>query len=171
MTTFAAIDFETANYNSDSACAIGLVIVKGHRIIHREQHLIRPPYREFVFTYIHGITWEDVSDAAPFSELWSTLKNRIADVDFIAAHNASFDKKVLESCCQRARKSLPSKSFVCTVKLARSVWNVYPTKLPDVCRHLKIPLQHHKASSDAEACARIVIAAKKAGWKWMDTVR
>jgi hypothetical protein len=31
MNTFAAIDFETANYSADSACAVGLVIVKGGR--------------------------------------------------------------------------------------------------------------------------------------------
>jgi len=40
MTTFAAIDFETANTSPDSACAVGLAVVKGHRIVHREQHLI-----------------------------------------------------------------------------------------------------------------------------------
>jgi len=31
--------------------------------------------------------------------------------------------------------------------------------LPDVCRHLGLPLQHHNALSDAEACANIVLAA------------
>jgi DNA polymerase-3 subunit epsilon len=63
------------------------------------------------------------------------------------------------------RLSRPSLPFVCTVKLARTVWSVYPTKLPDVCRHLKIPLKHHQADSDAEACARIVIAARNTGWQ------
>jgi DNA polymerase-3 subunit epsilon len=74
MTTFAAIDFETANYSPDSACAIGLVVVKGDRIVRREHYLIRPPDRQFVFTFIHGIAWEDVRDAPTFHELWPTLK-------------------------------------------------------------------------------------------------
>jgi DNA polymerase III subunit epsilon len=165
MSLFAAIDFETANYSPDSACAVGLVMVKGKRIIHREQHLIRPPYRDFVFTYIHGLTWEDVQDAATFSEVWPKMHDTIKEVSFLAAHNASFDRKVLEACCQRSRRKQPSQSFLCTVKLARSVWNIHPAKLPNVCSHLKIPLQHHKAISDAEACARIVIAARKAGWQ------
>jgi len=43
MTTFAAIDFETANYSPDSACAVGLVAVEGGRVVRREYHLIRPP--------------------------------------------------------------------------------------------------------------------------------
>jgi DNA polymerase III subunit epsilon len=32
-----------------------------------------------------------------------------------------------------------------------------------VCRYLRIPLRHHDAASDAEACARIVIAAFESG--------
>jgi DNA polymerase-3 subunit epsilon len=92
MTTFAAIDFETANYRADSACAVGLVVVKGSRIVQREHYLIRPPDREFVFTYLHGITWDDVRDAPTFAELWPILRELITDVDFLAAHNASFDQ-------------------------------------------------------------------------------
>jgi DNA polymerase-3 subunit epsilon len=165
MSTFAAIDFETANYSPDSACAVGLVVVKGRRIVQREHYLIQPPDRQFVFTYLHGIAWEDVRDAPTFAELWPRLREIIADADFLAAHNASFDKRVLESCCRMHRLSQPIYPFVCTVRLARVVWSLYPTKLPDVCKQLKIPLDHHQADSDAEACARIVMAARKAGWQ------
>jgi len=165
MTKFAAIDFETANYNPDSACAVGLVVVKGHRIVHREHHLIRPPDRWFAFTHIHGLTWDDVRDAPTFAEMWPAVGELTADADFLAAHNASFDRRVMESCCRTYDLCQPSQPFVCTVKIARTVWRVYPTKLPDVCRHLDIPLNHHQADSDAEACARIVIAARKAGWQ------
>jgi DNA polymerase-3 subunit epsilon len=55
--------------------------------------------------------------------------------------------------------------FVCTVQVAREVWDIRPTKLPDVCGHLGLSLKHHSANSDAEACARILIAARTAGWK------
>lgn len=165
MTTFAAIDFETANYSADSACAVGLVIVKDHRIVRREHHLIRPPDRWFAFTHIHGLTWDDVRDAPTFAELWPVLRELTAGADFLAAHNASFDRRVLDSCCRTYDLCQPSQPFVCTVKVARTIWGVYPTKLPDVCRHLNIPLNHHQADSDAEACARIVIAARKAGWQ------
>jgi DNA polymerase III subunit epsilon len=48
---------------------------------------------------------------------------------------------------------------LCTVQLARKTWQLHPTKLPNVCDYLNIPLEHHQALSDAEACARIVIAA------------
>jgi len=54
----------------------------------------------------------------------------------------------------------PSIQWSCTVQLARRTWNVRPTKLPNVCTFLGVPLKHHDAASDAEACARIVIAAR-----------
>ena len=86
-------------------------------------------------------------------------------VDFLAAHNAPFDSGVLGACCEAARLSKPAHRFICTVRLARSTWNIYPTKLSNVCQHLNIELNHHEALSDAHACAQIVIAAEKKGVK------
>ena len=59
---------------------------------------------------------------------------------------------------------MPRVPFTCTVQLARSQWGICPTRLPDVCRRLRIPLRHHDSGSDAEACARIVLAAEAKGW-------
>jgi DNA polymerase III subunit epsilon len=164
MNTFAAIDFETASYSADSACAVGVVIVKGARIVRRENHLIRPPTRDFVFTHIHGLTWQDVRSAPTFAEVWAGLRELLQDVTFLAAHNARFDRNVLSACCRSHRLRKPALPFVYTVEVARKVWGVFPTKLPDVCRRLNIPLRHHDALSDAEACARIILAALRAGW-------
>jgi DNA polymerase-3 subunit epsilon len=161
--TFAAIDFETADYGRDSACAVAVVRVEGLTIVDRTYYYIRPPRQQFVFSYLHGISWSDVVDAPTFRQLWPSLRKTLDGVEFLAAHHASFDRSVLRTCCERARLSAPSHAFQCTVRLARTVWNIYPTTLPDVCRHLRIPLRHHDASSDAEACARIVIAAMEAG--------
>jgi DNA polymerase-3 subunit epsilon len=162
---FAAIDFETANYSADSACAIGMVVVDGGRIVHKAYHLIRPPTQEFAFTHIHGLEWNDVHDEPTFDELWPELQKRMGIVHFFAAHNAPFDRKVLLACCERYGLPLVRHPFICTVQVAREVWDIRPTKLPDVCRHLEIPLRHHSADSDAEACARILIAARAAGWR------
>ena len=41
MLTFAAIDFETADYCRDSACAVGVVRVQGDKIVARHYELIR----------------------------------------------------------------------------------------------------------------------------------
>ena len=157
--SFAAIDFETADFGRDSACAVGVVRVDGGRITRRESRFIRPPRREFVFTSIHGITWDDVADASPFAEIWADLQEIVRGVDFLAAHNAPFDRSVLRACCLSARMDPPPLPFECTVRHARRRWGIRPTTLPAVCRALDIPLRHHDALSDAEACARIMLAA------------
>ena len=159
--TFVALDFETADYPRDSACALGLVRVENHRIVRRTYHLIRPPRRRFSFTYLHGITWEDVAHQPTFAELWPNLTPFLEGVDFLAAHNASFDRAVLQKCCAGAGLTPPELPFECTVRLARQTWDIFPTKLNDVCDYLGITLKHHHAASDAEACAMIVIAAHR----------
>ncbi|MBE3039267.1 MAG: 3'-5' exonuclease [Chloroflexi bacterium] len=161
---FAAIDFETADCGRDSACAVGVVRVERNKIVERVYHLIRPPRRHFVFTYLHHITWDDVADAPTFRQVWPSLRKTLEGVEFLAAHNAGFDKAVLNACCERARLRPPAHSFHCTMRIARHVWNVRPAALPDVCKKLRIGLDHHDPASDAHACARILIAAIKAGW-------
>lgn len=165
MTSFAAIDFETANHGRDSACAVGVVAVTNGRIVRRWYELIRPPSRWFAFTCVHGLTWQDVRDAPRFDEVWAGIAGELAGIGFLAAHNAAFDRGVLAACCDAYGLPAPAHPFVCTVQLARAQWNIRPTRLPDVCRHLSIDLIHHQAASDAEACARIVIAAQQAGWR------
>lgn len=159
--TFAAIDFETADSKRDSACAVGLTKVRGGQIVDRLYGLIRPPRSRFspFCVGVHGIRWSDVRNAPTFREFWIANAGFLEDVDFLAAHNASFDKSVLGACCTMAGLPAPRLPFVCTVDLARSQWNLRPTKLPDVCRYLGLELSHHHAGSDAEACARIVMAA------------
>jgi len=75
------------------------------------------------------------------------------------AHNASFDSSVLEACCEAARIRPPELGFHCTMRLSRQIWGIHPTRPPDVCRSLNLPLDHHDPLSDARACAYIVIKA------------
>jgi len=166
MSNFVAIDFETANYSRTSACAVGMVHVKDSKIIAEETLLIRPPQRQFNFTYIHGLTWDDVKAEPTFIELWDVINGFISRADFLVAHNASFDRGVLQQCCENYGIPAPSLPFVCTVQLARKQWDIYPTKLPNVCDYLDIPLNHHDAASDSQACAKIVIAAENEGWRY-----
>lgn len=157
MTTFVALDFETADRYRDSACALGLVRVEQGQVVDRVHYLIRPPRRLFEFTHIHGITWQQVANQPDFAELWPDIASMLAGADFLAAHNAPFDRSVLNACCKVYGIEPPVAEFVCTVKLARQAWNIRPTRLPNVCDYLGIPLNHHDALSDAEACAQIAM--------------
>jgi DNA polymerase-3 subunit epsilon len=157
---FVAIDFETADYGADSACAVALIRVEQGCIVRRQFALIRPPRRYFRFTHIHGITWNDVAGAPSFGECWPAFGDILDGAHFLAAHNSAFDCGVLRACCAQARLELPALPFLCTVKVARQMWKLRRANLPAVCAHLRIPLKHHDASSDAEACARIVLEAR-----------
>lgn len=157
---FVAIDFETADHGSDSACAVALTRVEGNEIVARTSCLIRPPRSHIHFTYIHGITWDDVCEAPTFGEAWPKLCTVLEGAAFLAAHNAPFDQGVLRACCEVAGLPMPALPFICTVQLARRTWRLHPAKLPDVCRFLGLALNHHDPVSDAEACARIVMAAR-----------
>jgi DNA polymerase III subunit epsilon len=158
---FVAIDFETADHGRDSACAVALVRVEAGSIVKTAHRLVRPPRRRFVFTYLHGIAWEDVREEPEFGDVWPALAPMLDGAEFLAAHNAPFDRGVLHACCEAARLGPPRVPFRCTVEIARRKWGIYPTKLDHVCRRLDIPLRHHDAASDAEACARIVLAAAR----------
>jgi DNA polymerase-3 subunit epsilon len=159
---FVAIDFETADYHGDSACAVALMRVEGAQIVARRFSLLRPPRPAFRFSHIHGITWADVRSAPAFADAWPALSPILDGAAFLAAHNAAFDRRVLQMCCLAAGLPPPPLPFLCTVQLARRTWKLRSAKLPDVCRFLGVQLKHHDPASDAEACARIVLAAKRA---------
>ena len=158
-----ALDFETADRGPDSACALALVAIENGAISDRKSFLIRPPRDRFEFTYIHNITWADVREEPIFAARVPEIENFIRDSSFLVAHNAAFDRRVLYNCYSVSGKSHPEVPFSCTVRLARTAWDLRPTKLPDVCGHLGIELNHHDAMSDALACAQIAIAAQEAG--------
>ncbi|MEK9661164.1 MAG: exonuclease domain-containing protein [Alphaproteobacteria bacterium] len=160
---FTAIDFETADQGRDSACAVAAVVVADDVIVDRYSTLIRPPRERILFTHIHGLAWDDVRDAPDFAGIWPVLRKYLVCSDFLVAHNAPFDRAVLLACCAAAGESSPRKRFACTVDAARRTWRLPRNRLPDVCRHLGIALNHHDALSDAEACARIAIAARREG--------
>lgn len=156
---FVAIDFETADHGPDSACAVGLARVEGGRVVRTAVRLIRPPRPRVLFAHVHGLTWNRLKDAAPFAAVWPELADVLDDAAALVAHNAPFDRRVLAACCAAAGLAAPALPFVCTVQLARRTWGQRPNDLPSVCRRLGIGLRHHDAGSDAEAAARIAIAA------------
>ncbi|MGQ0614546.1 MAG: 3'-5' exonuclease [Planctomycetaceae bacterium] len=158
-----AIDFETANRSRDSACAVGVAVVEDGIVGASEGMLIRPPTSHFEFSEVHGIEWRDVKSAPSFREVWPRLSGMIRGADYFAAHNAPFDRSVLEACCERNGLRLRCVPFLCTMKLARRIWRIYPTRLTEVCARLRIDLQHHDAASDARACAEIVAQAYRLG--------
>ena len=154
---FIAIDFETATNDRNSACALGIAVVENLEIIDHDYFLIRPPKRNFVFTDVHGITWNQVKNEATFDKLWPHIRKYFRKIDFIAAHNSAFDKSVMESCCNYYGLKPPKKKYRCTLELSRKKLNLEKNSLDVVCRYYSIDLNHHNALSDTLACAKLMI--------------
>lgn len=157
MYRYAAIDFETANKSPDSACSVGVVLVEGDKIVDSFYRLICPPSSYFEFTWVHGITYRHVVNEPAFDQVWPDIMSRMGQVDFIVAHNASFDSKVLRTCCDYYQHTIPTCPMLCTVKLSRRAFNIRRANLKVMTEMLGIDLIHHHAESDAQACAKIMI--------------
>ena len=156
---WAAIDFETANADRASACALGLVVVKEARIVKRRSWLIRPSKVCFDLNnvMIHGITPDNVADKPTFAELWDEVHSEIQGISLVA-HNASFDMSVLRHTLDDYKILYPELDYYCTRAISHALWTTLPSYgLELVSHHLGIPFTHHAVEEDAMACATIVL--------------
>jgi len=159
--TFTAIDFETATYESYSACAVGIVTVEHNIIIDEFYTLIQPPKNFYSYHNIrvHGITPEHTKKVGTFDEYYPEIYRRLLHRKVIA-HNESFDRGVLRQSIAHYGLSSQGlfldKNWECTVKVSRSL-GYSPNKLSDCCARFNIPLKHHEALSDARACAHLYL--------------
>lgn len=158
LLNFTAIDFETANEQRSSACAIGIVCIEDGIITEQHYHLIMPPDLRFspFNTAIHGITRADVMDQPNFAELWPIIRHYFED-RIVIAHNASFDMSVLRAVLDYYDLPYPNLHYGCTCIMARKQWPGMSHRLNDVAAMLDIDFLHHHALEDAQACAQIAI--------------
>jgi DNA polymerase III subunit epsilon len=165
---FTAIDFETANSSSASACAVGLARVRDGRVVATASWLIKPPPghdRFFEFnTGIHGIRAEDVARALSWSDQLRDLV-AFAGADVLVAHNAGFDMAVLRRACEATGDLCPPYRYFCSLQLARKTYELASYRLPLVAAEAGYgAFAHHDALADSLACAHIVVdAARRVG--------
>lgn len=161
MSSFVAIDFETATGKRNSACSVGIVTVKNGEIVEEFHALIKPPNNVYNWhnIQVHGITENDTVNSPNFKQIYPEIKKRLFN-KIIVAHNESFDRGVLSHTMEMfglnySDLRLKSK-WECTMKIYRAK-GYKPAKL-DFCsaRH-NIELQHHDALSDARACAKLFL--------------
>lgn len=161
MRDFAAIDFETANYNRTSICSVGIVVVRDGEIVRRIHRLVQPEpnfYVRWFSEQIHGIFYEDTCREPVFSEVWKEIAPQIEGLPLVA-HNSGFDEGVLKATFAAYRMDYPDYPFFCTLKASRRLLKDIPNhRLPTVCERLGIEFtNHHDALADAEGCARIAM--------------
>ena len=120
MQDFAAIDFETANYQRSSVCSVGVIIVRGGRIADRFYSLIKPEpeYHEYGCTMVHGLTEADTHTAPLFPEVWAEIEPKINGLPLVA-HNKAFDENCLKAVFRTYQMDYPDYEFHCTCIAAR----------------------------------------------------
>jgi DNA polymerase III, epsilon subunit and related 3''-5'' exonucleases len=157
---FIAIDFETANEKRNSACSIGIVVVKNGHVIEKIHYLIRPEEMRFmpINIGIHGIRPAMVENGPKFDKVWEKIKHHFND-NLVIAHNASFDISVLRKSAEFYDIELPEFKYICTMKLARNFYKgIENAKLNTVNDFLGYEFKHHDALYDALACSNILLS-------------
>ncbi|WP_233898026.1 exonuclease domain-containing protein [Tenacibaculum piscium] len=153
------IDFETANQNRISACALGLglVFIKNDRIVYQTSFHIKPPESEQFSTRnikIHGITAEDVDYAMTFDELWESELSKYFNQNLIVFHNASMDLSVLKNLFEHYLISGYKLEYLDTMQLAEKSGN--PKKLAELADKFDIEfIDKHNPEEDAKVCAYV----------------
>lgn len=163
MCEFIAIDFETANEQRRSACAVGLVLFGSDGQLADSYYQLLHPHPDVdyfnpVNVWVHGITAGDVADAPQWSQIADQVASFIGDRP-IVAHNMAFDGYVLSDLADLYNTaSIPNRRF-CTLRLARKVLagELDRKSLDEVFYHY-FPdeiFEHHHAAADATAAGMI----------------
>ncbi|MDX3433838.1 exonuclease domain-containing protein [Streptomyces sp. NBC_01693] len=163
---WVAIDFETANYWPGSICSVGMTAVADGEVAGRFATYVEPPGGGGFASYnisIHGITPTLVQGAPSWPE---ALEQILAFVDGrpLVAHNAAFDLGALRAACHETASLCPELRYACSLVVARRTWKLLAYRLPFVAEAAGVAMegQHHDAQSDADAAARVMLAAMDA---------
>lgn len=158
MMDFAAIDFETANYERSSVCSVGVVIVRDGKIEDSFYSLIKPEpnYYSYWCSQIHGLTREDTEEAPVFPMVWEQIEPLIEGLPLVA-HNKVFDEGCLKAVFHVYQMDYPDYEFYDTLYASRKLLPYLENhQLQTVAAACGYCLNnHHNALADAEACARI----------------
>ena len=160
MKDFAAIDFETANYERTSVCSVGIVIVRDGMIVDSFYSLIQPEpnYYKYWCTQVHGLCREDTENAPVFPDVWAKIEPLIEGLPLVA-HNRPFDESCLKAVFRCYQMDYPDYEFYDTLTASRRLLpDLENHQLDTVAAACGFPMEHHHhALADAEACAHIAI--------------
>ncbi len=149
---FVAMDFEylyLARY--DTPCAVGLVKVINNVVVEKFYSLIYQPDMAGVLAPNNGIVPGMLVDAPRYEEVYRRMVDFIGNYP-IVAHNAGTEHKILDVTPYPTElKCLANSQFINTDALSGH------RSLETLCKEYDIPLNHHNALSDAEACAEVYL--------------
>ena len=150
LSSFTAIDFETAHEKRWSICQVGLVRIEAGIKKESLSLPVQPPSNSYRadFTGIHGIGPEQTAEAPTFDAVWPQIEPFIKGQNVVAHNGFSFDFPVLKQTLEYYGMEPPDFTGHCT-------YRIFKKDLASLCKQYQIPLNHHDALSDALACAEL----------------
>jgi DNA polymerase-3 subunit epsilon len=157
------LDFETTGCSpeyGDRAIEIGAVLIENNMVTDRFQSLMNPGFRisSFIESYT-GINNDMVKAAPPCEEVIEQFAEFMGDHPLVA-HNASFDRRFLDSELGFIGKSRNS-NMACSMLAARRVYPYLPNyQLGTLVRYCGIYTDgtFHRALADAEMTGQLWIS-------------
>ncbi len=148
-------DFETTGLSpdyGDRAIEIGAVLIENNEIVDSFQSLMNPGFRisSFIESYT-GISNSMVAAAPPCETVMEEFASFIGDRPLVA-HNASFDKRFLDSEFDLISRSR-NNSMACSMLASRRIYPNAPNhKLGTLVRYCDIETDgtFHRALADAQ---------------------
>ena len=161
--TVVVLDFETTGLSpnmGDRAIEIGAVRMEGGVVTERFQELMDPGVRisGFIESYT-GITNQMLRNAPPCGEVMARFADFIGN-DNLVAHNASFDRKFLDSELARIDRGYGGQ-IACSMLISRRIFQNAPNhKLGGLVNFLDLETDgvFHRALADSEMTARLWMA-------------
>ena len=156
---FVFVDVETANWSNDRICAIGMILVQNGEAT--GYYSLIDPQTYITFTYIHGITNEDVKGAPTIEEFWQVMSPKIPEKFVFVAHNYRFDLTVMKKDLGRFGIEFAPTEILDTMWVARDILYRFHTQRGDLrlntlAEALGVSLNHHNAASDIAATKEVL---------------
>ncbi len=157
---FTAFDFETCNGHNLSAIELGVAVYqfrRNWRLVESRSWRFHPIKDEFwpKWTQIHGIRLDQVAGLPGIIDRWEEIEPYFRNT-LLVAHNAPFDVRILCAHLDHGKIQRPASVAQCTMRLGTQyLQGCNGGRLSDYCQFLRIPLDHHNATSDAVAAGKI----------------
>ena len=173
MSSFVALDVETANSDYASICSIGAARFERGAIVDEFYTLVDPQdYFAAVNVGIHGIDRDKVARAPRFAEALLRLNEFVADS--VVVHHTQFDRSAISQAAARAKLPPPSWRWLDSALVTRRTWPHRSRDgygLAEVCRMIGYRFAHHDALADAKAAGHVILAAmRKTGARTIEPI-
>ncbi len=158
--SIVVLDFETSGMSpdyGDRAIEIGAVRLEKGVVVDEFQALMNPGFRVsgFIESFT-GISNQMLAKAPPCEQVMLQFADFLGDTNLLA-HNASFDKRFLDSEMQFIKRDYQGQ-FCCSMLVSRRVFQNAPNhKLGTLVNYVNLPVdgQFHRALYDAQMTSGI----------------